>query len=61
MVFYSGGVENIKQMLSDAVLEQWCACVCCIMSCKLWGFVPIKRKGEKKGLNLMYGKNVRNS
>lgn len=48
MVFYSGGVENIKQMLSDAVLEQWCVCVCCIISCKLWGFVPIKRKGGKK-------------
>lgn len=36
-------------------------CVCFIISCKLWGCVPVKRKGKKKGLNLMYGKNVRNS
>lgn len=38
-----------------------CVCACFIIYCELWGCVPIKKKRGKKGLNLIYGKNVRNS
>lgn len=56
-----GGKKKIKQTLSNAVLEDWCVCACFIICCELWGYVPIKKERRKKGLNLIYGKNVRNS